>query len=389
MRIALRTSGGRGEYELAGSQGGVKNSDLFGLPLRFEVTPDKIMDGLQHVEVKEKQGKPRIRLLDERQGVHAYRLLAGLLLLPKPIREIARTGEGPLEIETDKYSISSIDVDVVGRTRADATLRPTQIELRNESGEQKSFLFAQRMARITRIWVAARQDPTSLGLALQEHERTVSKGHDLKAPEKITAHIMRLLGISDDPLPLIERKYSLSIETDQLLAEDIPPAPDEDETTPLEASQRQIMLWRLQAARGPAGKRFSSVVKDAYNFRCLFSGTRLPKTEHLAVPGVEAAHILPWNQYDLDNVRNGLCLNKLCHWAFDNGLLRLDYAAQTKKYFISVPDKFVHHAQSANVDLEYFLGLQGEVPQSRLPSDPQSWPNPEYLAELNSKLFPL
>lgn len=40
MRIALRTSGGRGEYELAGRQGPVGVANLFDLDLRFELTPE-------------------------------------------------------------------------------------------------------------------------------------------------------------------------------------------------------------------------------------------------------------------------------------------------------------------------------------------------------------
>lgn len=42
MRIALRTSGGRGEYELAGKQGEIAASSLFDHPLLYELTPEII-----------------------------------------------------------------------------------------------------------------------------------------------------------------------------------------------------------------------------------------------------------------------------------------------------------------------------------------------------------
>jgi DNA mismatch endonuclease (patch repair protein) len=37
MNIALRLSGGRGEYELAGTQGELRVQDLFGLPMFIEI----------------------------------------------------------------------------------------------------------------------------------------------------------------------------------------------------------------------------------------------------------------------------------------------------------------------------------------------------------------
>ena len=45
MRISLRTGGGRGVYELAGSQGDCKASDLFEKELYYELTPSLIIPG--------------------------------------------------------------------------------------------------------------------------------------------------------------------------------------------------------------------------------------------------------------------------------------------------------------------------------------------------------
>ena len=50
-------------------------------------------------------------------------------------------------------------------------------------------------------------------------------------------------------------------------------------------------------------------------------GLHLPRTSVNASAGVDAAHILPWADYDLDHVCNGICLCKHHHWAFDEGLL--------------------------------------------------------------------
>ena len=36
---------------------------------------------------------------------------------------------------------------------------------------------------------------------------------------------------------------------------------------------------------------------------------------------VEAAHIVPWSECHDDMPTNGLCLCRLCHWSFDEGLM--------------------------------------------------------------------
>lgn len=60
MRIALRTGGGRGVYELAGSQGTYRASDLFNREMFYELTPDLVVPGRAVPDVR--QGKPRIKL---------------------------------------------------------------------------------------------------------------------------------------------------------------------------------------------------------------------------------------------------------------------------------------------------------------------------------------
>ena len=90
MRIALRTSGGRGEYELAGHQSNIGASDLLGRRLTYQLTPDLVLDGLSRAE--HVQGKPRIRL--EEGGSHIYRVLADVFLLPLPRRELREAPTG-------------------------------------------------------------------------------------------------------------------------------------------------------------------------------------------------------------------------------------------------------------------------------------------------------
>jgi hypothetical protein len=102
MRIALRTSGGRGEYEVAGSHESIHVHDVFDRQIVLELLPGVRFSTNNFV--RHTQGKPRIRLLDQYSDSHAYLILAAILLLPKPKRENAATPGGKLQIYKDNFS---------------------------------------------------------------------------------------------------------------------------------------------------------------------------------------------------------------------------------------------------------------------------------------------
>lgn len=66
---------------------------------------------------------------------------------------------------------------------------------------------------------------------------------------------------------------------------------------------------------------FRRAVVTAYEHRCALCGVRVLTLDgHTAV---EASHIVPWSlSYD-DRPANGMSLCRLCHWSFDEGLLRV------------------------------------------------------------------
>lgn len=111
---------------------------------------------------------------------------------------------------------------------------------------------------------------------------------------------------------------------------------------------------------------FRRIVVSTYDHRCALCGVRIVTSEgHTAV---DAAHIVPWSKTQNDDIRNGMALCKLCHWAFDEGMLGVsaDYAVATS-------------AQ---------IGLSPNVPGSLqtlagrgiiAPSDRNLWPAQEYL----------
>ncbi len=115
-------------------------------------------------------------------------------------------------------------------------------------------------------------------------------------------------------------------------------------------------------------------------------GERFPPTPVNPSPGVDAAHILPWREYELDDVCNGLCLCKLHHWAFDEGLIRIDHAAGQYETIVldETRDIVLRHDPSFSMDV--LIQATGPIPQDRLPVDRRQWPRPDFLQALGQYL---
>jgi hypothetical protein len=396
VKIALRTSGGRGEYELAGSQGPVRAHDIYNLEMFFQLRPDLVCPGHALVRVDETQGKPRIRLIPGRTGAaHAYKVLAAAVLLPDPIRELNRTPTQP-SARAGNYSVTDIAVDVVDVRTDRVLLRPTQIVMATSGGWRQGIDFATRMATVSAAWTAAATGVGSLDKLLREHQQAVEAGDHARIM-RASDNTYRLLGGDEDVVPTVLVRLGIAdLGTPDGDDEGTPPPtgaipPDDAENEDIsvtDAERRVIRQWRKQAARGAAAAQFSRQVKQAYDFRCAFSGLRLPRAEGISPAGVQSAHILPWAKFDLNTVRNGLCLTGLCHWAFDAGVVRLDYDLKQEHIVLSVPEQVREAAAAAGLDIHHFEKMQGPLPQENFPGDRALWPSPKYLKELNRRMFP-
>ena len=77
---------------------------------------------------------------------------------------------------------------------------------------------------------------------------------------------------------------------------------------------------------------FRRAIVNLYDHRYAFCGIRMRTPEGHTV--VEAAHIVPWHESHDDLPSNGLCLCRLCHWSFDEGLMSVG-----NKYEVLVSDR--------------------------------------------------
>lgn len=111
---------------------------------------------------------------------------------------------------------------------------------------------------------------------------------------------------------------------------------------------------------------FARLVRDAYDEQCAICGSARESPD--GNPEVEAAHIYPKRRGGSDDVRNGIALCQLHHWAFDSGWLSL----------ADDHEILIHEAPERNGYHE-FKQLEGR--QVRLPDEAEAQPHPMFLEE--------
>ena len=110
---------------------------------------------------------------------------------------------------------------------------------------------------------------------------------------------------------------------------------------------------------------FSVLVRRAYGFRCAMcgAGAKGPNGES----EVDGAHIYPKRMKGSDDIRNGLCLCKKHHWAFDVGWISLseNYTLTVNPETPKDPDySFIHMCHGKKLNL---------------PINPDYWPHSVFI----------
>jgi hypothetical protein len=390
MRIALRTGAGRGVYELAGIQGEHSASDLFDKEMFYELTPSLVVPG--YAVPSSRHGKPRINLDDDHRqfATHLYRLLAALLLLPQPRRELRKT-EGDILVAYGAYSMTAIKIDVVAIEAFRTIVRPTDILLENFAGIRESLNFINRMSRIMRLWRTADTHDSRIARLLRQHKtalQTPKISH--KDVERAAKDIFVYLNTTYDPLQKIESMLGInqSLDTEEFIpAIGASEFGINDSVSPEVARNQAVKKWRKVAARDAEAQKFSDDVKTYYRDTCLFTGQKLPKLKAIGSAGVDAAHILPWASHGINSVSNGICLSKQSHWAFDSGVIKFSFDESANQYVISIPKAVDIEARQMGFSLDVYQAMIGPIPRDRFPDDTYLWPNPKYIDAYNSIMF--
>lgn len=382
MQIRLRPSGGRGEYELVGSHGSVRGSDLYGLKLEFDLGLDLRIPLYAVANVHD--GKPRIRLDDQHADSQAAIVIAALLLMPQPIREIRKTLGTAAAVDFQRCAFSTIAVDVVSRTATTAVLRPRTIVAINAQGATTTIDVLNRFEFVKRTWQDSPGASTQMADAIALHQ-TAANAAPLNHKLLISAAV-RVLTVPGAAALLDPHDVLPTGDADAVMAP--PPLAEDDPSNPIDVNRelRKRLAWR--AERGPDGQRFKQEVSRAYGYKCAFTGANLPALGKGYLPGVDAAHIYPWSRKGSNGVANGISLSKQMHWAFDEGILRLKYAPAASVLLIDMPTEIVGLAQATGFDLDAYQAVCGPIAASNLPDDPCLWPSRKSLELYNELMFP-
>jgi len=383
VRITRRTSGGRGEYEISEETlAGVTPADLAGSELVLDIGGQLTI--YTATQLRHTQGKFRVRMLPECE-IHLHRQLAASLLMPESVRADEALGAGSPVLLRGRYAIDHIEIADARRDGARATLRVSEVVVRNRSHLAEELGLAHRLTSLKDVWEHSDAFPQSIFRLLATHAHIVTSGGPIpNEGEKLVAQLQADLSeqASDlgilysehtDVLPALVELLELDVPEPVLRVEDIDPEE-------LDLKRRTIKEWKRWAtSRGPASARFRNNVRAAYNSTCLVCGKHLPSTSISKAPGVDAAHILPWSDYDLDRTDNGLCLCKLHHWAFDEGLI--DIVHRDGQYYVEMPPhvRAQISAENPEFSLDAFDQVTGPIQPARLPASSNDWPNTEFL----------
>ena len=336
-------------------------------------------------------GKQRVRTTGGQRETYPNWQIATALMMPRQTRTEQHWGDGLPIMRASQYCVTHINfsqVTLEKNSRAKCIVET--IEIANQF-QQDTIAAVDRFADVQTVWDARQRFDEPLAALIAQHENLVRSGAALgpeahrivdqlqvAAARHATDYGIPGTAPTADVLPSLLRIAQRSTEpqpsspVDQIPAEEI------------HIRRRVVKDWRRWvASRGAASARFRREVREAYRSTCLVCGLCLPTTGADSNPGVDAAHILPWAQFDLDHVKNGMCLCKLHHWAFDDGLIEINHNGTD--YIVRIPND----AEDEMLDKpEFSLGFlkqnTGVIPRERLPADPAQWPSPEFLAHLRS-----
>jgi len=389
MRITFQPSSGRGEYEVCDyAPNGLMPIHLLGLSVHLQMGTIVFQTG---VILTKDQGKYRLRVVPKGMYPQIPLQIAALLLLPHPVREEPLMGVGELVLQNKSYILKNIHFGDVMYHSGDSffTAEILTLDCANRTIEAEQVAVVKRVADIEKIWQQRDRFPPDIRRLLEQHEEWVRAGTPL--PRAADGLVQRLQKQVEAYSSEVAIPYSAALDVVPALlsvlsdiVEETPLSLDQIEPEQVELRRRLRTKWQVWARRrGAASVRFSKDVRSAYHQCCVMCGGRFPATAWNENPGVDAAHILPWADYDLDRVSNGVTLCKLHHWAFDEGILLIVF--RNGVYFIELSEKATDQLAEPAFSLNILRQVVGEIPQSRLPTHTNDWPMPQFLALRNEE----
>lgn len=376
FKFRKQPSSGRGEYEVSGEQGGVVAADLDGA--HFVLSWGGAQKATNLV-LTNQGGKRRVRRIGS-SGIQVQRQVASVAMLPPSTREEAGVSEG-LPVILSKAYILDVEFELLRLENGQALIIPTTLIARSGNEEDRNHRveleFLPRMELVDEVLKRRGELTPVVRRALDAYEVAVNAATVGQSAERAVGQLMEALTATSeeylpgaDPLPYLLSTLGIGSEPDL-------PAPPLTPISMPEIRRRVESEYRRRRVRGAGAAQFRREVRRAYRSTCAFCGLRLPPALGVS-SGVDAAHILPWGQFDLDVVQNGLALCKHHHWAFDAHVITLRH--DTGRYFIDLDAEYADLLKQRHAATHAaFASLVGKLPLERLPTHQDQWPAPEFI----------
>lgn len=284
--------------------------------------------------------------MEHRQRDYSLNDTNGLYLIPVSNDwqdEFRRSVESPVDLTTYGETPSQLEgatkFRIWGTTETDASKKQNAID-QMESGD--SVLFYHDGDFIAGGCVRRTFENPDVGRLLwnEPESRHIFTIEDFTTEVPSIERVWNLLGyegrqvvqgftrVSDERVSELAKEYA-SVETALFDLESREPSEDEIEKAETELEKAVYDEPQLtedeeeftESKRRARDSAFSRLVKEAYDNSCAICGSSRETPN--GNPEVEAAHIYPKEKNGKDDVRNGIALCQLHHWAFDSGWLSL------------------------------------------------------------------
>ncbi len=135
-------------------------------------------------------------------------------------------------------------------------------------------------------------------------------------------------------------------------------------------SERDRVVGKFLTNRVIRNASFRSLVTEAYQGRCAFTGFRIKDKD--GNTEAQAAHIWSVANGGPDVVQNGIAMSATVHWLFD-------------RYLVSLSDEYRILKNSNLLPPEIALLFNDQKDRILLPKEPNNWPHSNYLAKHRAK----
>ncbi|MBA3242379.1 MAG: hypothetical protein H0T60_14205, partial [Acidobacteria bacterium] len=186
MRISRRPSGGRGEYELAGTLRGIRARDLADHYINLELPGGLLV--LTRIRVVEQGGKLRLRMRGA--DIQIQKQITAAFLMPDSQREFGTLGAGEPVLQEGAYAVEHIEAhSLIIIPPETAVLKVNKIIVANRSHLAEEVDLRERAAMLQEAWKRRQDFPNEIAALLQRHEAIVRSGTITRAAETVAAQI--------------------------------------------------------------------------------------------------------------------------------------------------------------------------------------------------------